>query len=653
MPNKLSQFWQELKRRKVIRVVTVYAGAAFVIIELINNITEPLHLPDWTPTLVIVLLAIGLPVVFIFSWIYDLHPEEGVVKTRPASKAESKDIPGSSKGWKIASYISFVVIVGLIVLNIIPRATKTGKREILDKSIAILPFINDSPDQERMYFINGTMEAILDHLSKIEDLRVVSRTSVEQYRNNPKPIPVVAEEMDVSYILEGSGHRDEDNVRLILQLLDGRKDQHLWSKTYDAKIGDIFSLQSEIAQQVAGEIEAIITPEEKALIEKKPTESQTAYDLFIKANQLEQDDPLKEELCRLSLEYDSTFVWPYYQLGWTYYHKYENSSMPQSSYIDSVRKFLNKALVYDDQDAGAYNLRGYYYRMIGENKLALDDYNRALELNPNFGSALQGKVWLALDNEDQLAAIKSLHQVVSIDRGNSLPNNYRFLGMVYFHAGFKQPSNHYSLKAMELDGDSAQYYYEQARNEFWISHDFNKALGLLEDGYMIDKTNTDILQLLGLYYEYKEQYDKSLSYYEKYISQFGDLGKTPYYWINHLARAYRMNGNSEVADTIINQRISYLKQMSAIQETDYSYSWFLAQAYALKGEKEKAYEHLKTFNRRERMAIYQSKENIKLEGFFIDIFNEAEFQLILRDLDAKYQTEHERVRQWLEENDML
>ena len=148
-----------------------------------------------------------------------------------------------------------------------------------------LPFKNDSPDQERMYFINGTMEAILDNLCKIEDLRVPGRTSVEQYRDNPKPIPTVAEELDVSYILEGSGHRDGNNVRLIIQLLDGRKDQHLWSKTYDSDIEEIFSMQSEIAQLVAAEIEAFITPEEKQLIEKVPTANLTALDFYQRGNE--------------------------------------------------------------------------------------------------------------------------------------------------------------------------------------------------------------------------------------------------------------------------------------------------------------------------------------------------------------------------------
>ena len=121
-PHKLSQFWKELKRRNVVRVITVYAGAAFVIIELINNITEPLHLPEWTPTLVIVLLAIGFPIVIIFSWIYDVHPEGGMERTKPAHKVKTDEIPKSSNSWKIASYISFVVIVGLILLNVIPRS---------------------------------------------------------------------------------------------------------------------------------------------------------------------------------------------------------------------------------------------------------------------------------------------------------------------------------------------------------------------------------------------------------------------------------------------------------------------------------------------------------------------------------------------------
>ncbi len=125
MPSKLSQFWQELKRRKVVRVITVYAAAAFVILELVDIITEPFGLPDWTMILVVVLLTIGFIISVIISWIYDIHPEGGIVKTEPAEKVKSEDIPKSLNSWRIASYISFVVIVALIILNIIPRTGET------------------------------------------------------------------------------------------------------------------------------------------------------------------------------------------------------------------------------------------------------------------------------------------------------------------------------------------------------------------------------------------------------------------------------------------------------------------------------------------------------------------------------------------------
>jgi hypothetical protein len=159
MPNKLSRFWQELKRRKVVRVITVYAASAFVILELVDIITEPFGLTGWTLKFVVVLLSIGLIVSIILSWIYDVNPEGRLEKTKPVSKVKNEDKEAVSSTWRIASYLSFVVIAGLIVLNVIPRTKRVIEKEILDKSIAVLPFINDSPDEENAYFINGTMEA--------------------------------------------------------------------------------------------------------------------------------------------------------------------------------------------------------------------------------------------------------------------------------------------------------------------------------------------------------------------------------------------------------------------------------------------------------------------------------------------------------------
>lgn len=165
----------------------------------------------------------------------------------------------------LISIVTLIAIAVILVIILNPFSFQPGQQE---NSIAVMPFRNDSPDEEKMYFINGTMEAILNNLCKIEDLRVVSRNSVEQYRDHPKPTRVVAREMNVDYILEGSGLRDGNNVRLFVQLLDGRKDRHIWSEYYDAEIEDIFLMHSEIAQLVASEIRAVVTPEEKSSLRR-------------------------------------------------------------------------------------------------------------------------------------------------------------------------------------------------------------------------------------------------------------------------------------------------------------------------------------------------------------------------------------------------
>ena len=158
-----------------------------MIIELINNITEPLHLPDWTPTLVIVLLAIGFPIVIIFSWIYDVHPEGGIVKTESVNKLEGEQTPKPSNSWKIASYISFVVIVGLIVLNIFggnrgPRIDKS-----LAKSIAVLPFINMSGEDEREFICDGLTEEVINNLFKVGSFdKVAPYSNVKIYKDSKK-----------------------------------------------------------------------------------------------------------------------------------------------------------------------------------------------------------------------------------------------------------------------------------------------------------------------------------------------------------------------------------------------------------------------------------------------------------------------------------
>jgi len=278
-PNKISQFWQELKRRKVSRVITVYAAAAFVVLELGSIISEPLKFPEWFMPMVIVLLCIGFIIAVILSWIYDIHPEGGIVKTEPATKVSEEERP-SSNGWKIASYISFVIIIGLIILNIFPRSEKI---EILDKSIAVLPFKNFSTEPDQDAVCHGLTDEIINHLFKIESFdKVASLSSVLTYRDSEKLIPIIAEELDVNYILEGTYRKFGDRVRVTAQLIEAAKDKHLWQKEYDRpyQYEELIAIQSEIALQIADHLKAFLSSSVEEKIKKVPNTNQEAFELM-------------------------------------------------------------------------------------------------------------------------------------------------------------------------------------------------------------------------------------------------------------------------------------------------------------------------------------------------------------------------------------
>ena len=262
------------------------------------------------------------------------------IKKHDQQKVEiSKEVvnlkPEKQKNFKLKIIIASIIILALIVLSyfIIPMFSKP--KEHLEKSIAVLPFRNDSSSDSTTYFINGLMEEILNNLQRIKDFRVLSRNSVEQFRNNTtKSTPEIAKKLGVNYIVEGSGQKYGNKFVLRVQLLLAKNERHIWGKSYDREIlqtSDIINIQSEIAQAIAAELNAVITPEEKQLIEKKTTTNLTAYDFYQQGeeernkyndNTNKQDLIRAAELYRESLKYDSTFAKAYVGLAWVYQIKH-------------------------------------------------------------------------------------------------------------------------------------------------------------------------------------------------------------------------------------------------------------------------------------------------------------------------------------------
>ena len=575
----------------------------------------------------------------------------------------SKPVTTHQKSKKTPIIIASVAALALMVLGIIfiPKLFKPS--EELEKSIAVLPFRNDSPDQE-MYFINGVMEVILDNLCKIEEIRVVSRSSVEQYRDEPKPIPVVAKEMDVGYVLEGSGQRDGDNIRLTVQLLNGKKDQHIWSESYYREIKNIFELQSEIAQAIASELKAIITPEEKQLIEKIPTINLTAYDFY----QRGRDEYLKyqfnnnrealeraEDYYYKALDNDSTFALAYTDLANIYWNKHYYEEYFSDNFMDSVLILCQKALSYDDQLAEAYTLMGRYYDAIGKPEQALIEYDKAIKFNPNHWEAYLGKgnVYL-FQSEEMDMAIYNLHQASILHRGSYLPSIYRNIANAYRFAGFLDQVKSYAQKALEIDDDSARYYNYLADIEFDL-HNYDNEIEFRKKAYAIDSNNISALSNLGRTYVLLKQYKESLIYYKKWNDRLsaGNILSTNY--MHRIGYSYSKNGYEEKAKYYFNLQINYCEEMIELNRRssqNLSVYYDLAAVYAFLGDKDKAYKNLRMFNQRQVMAKW-AENLINIDPLFDSIRDEPEFQQIASEIITKYQAEHERVKKWLEENDML
>jgi TolB-like protein len=370
-PNKLSQFWQELKRRNVVRVVTVYAGAAFVIIELINNIYEPLHLPDWTPTLVIVLLALGFPVVIIFSWIYDIHPEGGMVKTEPAHHVKDEGKSVGSNNWKIASYISFAVIVGLVAINIFEKKRGDKIDDSLSKSIAVLPFLNFSENQDQDFMCLGLTDEIINHLYHIKTFdHVTSLTSVLNYRDLEMNIPEIADELRVNYILEGTYKKFGNELKITAQLIEGKSDKHIWQQDYNRPYSDIMAIQSDIALQIADQINVFISKEEKERIEKRPTSIQEAYEIvqrfkvaWMEGDQEDMTYAMSQVPYAVELDPDYAEAQALYAYNLLGKGMYMGGEFSQSELIDA-RKSIERALELDGESSIAHSANAAYKHFI-------------------------------------------------------------------------------------------------------------------------------------------------------------------------------------------------------------------------------------------------------------------------------------------------
>lgn len=651
--------------------MAVYGGTAFVIFEATTIIFPRWGLPDWTIDLVLYLLILGAIITFIFGWIYDLTPE-GVRKTPPVSEIKEDQVNPSTNGWKIASYISFVVILGLIVLNVIPRR---ASNVIVDKSVAVLPFDSDGPVSESESYIKGYRTSVHSNLCKIKDIRVLNLLSTEQYRNQPKSIPEIAKELGVGYVLTARGQIINNRVRLTVYLTDAN-DEIIWSHPYNRKIevvDDHIDIQSEIAQLVADELHASITPEEKDLIEKIPTTSMAAYDYCMQGNQEMMESVMYREYgsglekakqyFKKALEYDSEYANAYAGLAMVSYYTFTRTDLTGGQYaadyfksrnLDSMNLLAEKALELDDQIAEAFYAKGYFEKERGNPEVAMQLMDQALDIDPNYTMAMVGAADVLVNQYDYVGSFELFHRAAKLERGSGLALIYYWLSWLYWNRDLPEPMEYCLNEYLSISGDSLLYFTLMYYSEFQHGR-FEDGIKFAQDGYALDTTDRDAILILGNAYLNLEMYEQAYPYYIRYFSGLDNSGDLDVNDMNRMGYLLSKLGKDEEAKQYFKEMIGHCKSHIRMN-TSYGRqgaSFDIAGVYAFLGERDSAYHYLDRFNETNYQIAYIIAMLKDLDPLFEPIRKELRFQQLLIQMEAKYQSETDRVRQWLEENEML
>ncbi|HZE56519.1 MAG TPA: hypothetical protein VE031_01575 [Chthoniobacterales bacterium] len=362
----MAGFLTEIKRRKVYRVAAGYVVVAGGLIQLASAVFPAWELPNWALRLVILLLLIGFPISLILAWALEVTPE-GIKTTQPLPS-------GQRRRRNIVALVGIGIVVSAAAgFFLLPRASAHR----IDKSIAVLPFENFSDDKENAYFADGIQDDILTNLSKIGDLKVISRTSVMPYRGKEKNVREIAQALGVSAVLEGSVRKSGNRVRVNVQLINALNDEHIWSDVYDRDLTDVFAIQTDLAKKIADELHAKLSPTEKEQMTRKPTENGEAYLAFVQAHnfhrEVEDLPKLKqaEQLYERALQLDPNFALAcagYSRLQSWIYHTYE----PTPERREKARALADRALQLQPDLPEGHLARGFslYY---GER-----DYVRAL-----------------------------------------------------------------------------------------------------------------------------------------------------------------------------------------------------------------------------------------------------------------------------------
>lgn len=452
-----------------------------------------------------------------------------------------------------------------------------------EKSIAVLPFKNLGQDKSTEYFTDGMTEDIITQLSKIGELKVISRTSIMQYKNSNKGLRDIAQELKVGTILEGSVRKEGNQLRITGQLIDAQTDEHIWAETYDRKLQDVFEVQNDVAQQIASALKAKLSGKEKELVGKKPTENLAAYDYYLKGRDYyrryhKQDNETAIEMFQKALKLDPNFALAYAGLAAAYSRR-PTYGFPET-WIDSAFEVSSKAIALDPNLAEGYNALGNVYFYKGWLRKALEVQHKAVELNPNYAVVVGnlGNTYARIGNLEE--ALRWTKKNAVLDPTLAYP--YYLIGGVYFHLDDFVKAEQYFNKSVELQPDFTFAY--QALIDLYIAQgNCQQAIEKSQKVLSIDPEAQISFIYAGEAELFCENYDTAKQYYQKAAAVPAPPALVP------LGYILWKDGQKQEAKKVFNQSLTILQKRLEEGNEDGRIRYQMARIYSAQGDKAAAY----------------------------------------------------------------
>ncbi len=622
--NLFGNFFRQLKERNVRKTMAIYMSAGLTTIGVIKLLMEVYDIQPAIFPVAVTVLIVGTANAFVYAW------QSGATQT--------------SRSRNAGILIHSLLIVAALVLSY-RTATSMRSPSAPDGSasvIAVLPFTNLNKDVDDEYFSDGITEDILTHLSKIADLRVISRTSVMQYKNTTKSIREIAGELGAGSILEGSVRRAGNRIRIVGQLINARTDGHLWSETYDREVTDVFEIQSDVAQQIARALKATLSPAESTMLGHRPTGNLDAYAYYLRGRDLyyrytSEDNELAIGLFKQAIGADPEYALAFAGLADAYAQRVQRFGFDQS-WADTAIELSHKAIRLDPNIAEPYKSLGLAFGQREWYHKAMDQFSMALRISPNHSAAVSNLGLMHLWTGDPASALPLIRKSLILSPERTI--HYFHLASVYDAVGVDSLSERYYRKTIALDGNST-FAYRALSQLFVVTGRIPQARAMLDSVLRTHADDSYLLLGAGEVELFDGKLGRAEEYYRAAMSALGGTsGPT-----TQIAYVLLKTGRESEGHRLLGESLRITDDALADGSENYDHMIDRARVFSIQGDTAQAFQWLQ----RAVDSGWMLDRLLVLDPQLENLRKDSRFDVLLSDLRHRIVA----IRQRLNDSGML